>query len=505
MPRCKVEIYKKNGYRGFKEEDSDKLILEESLLNIRLSRSEGTPTGEAIVVAQYENLDTPLFGGGDKGIIDNFAQIKVYVNKKIQFTGVIKKYTYDTDQKTMELTCHDMYYRMLNSTDKELKFYNKTAVEIITTVAQEAGLNIVRTGGNDYVVPKLEVDIGTMFHDIIEAIVETMHAKIRATKDGTILLEDQYPAYDEVNHENNKYDFDLNTEYNIADDKAGRDASLMRNILKIVCNDKYTLFEDTSMTKYLNGERWVDTIENPLATTEALRKAVAGHKYLDMWRKSTGISIVPVAGTSEMDIGKIARVRSKGTYSGYYLIVGVDTEITADGYTDSLQLQGMRDKTTIYNIPTKIGSGSVSGKSKSNEQTFILASANVKEKFRIDKSGRIKLGFIDIEKQPHLEVTAFFSNLLETKHYDLVLQDPNKSYYGYKQQIFTSAESPLTNTGLNSCESISYSGWSGQPEYFKIIKPMQGRWYIYLQSDTTEDYEANISVNLEWKKVQIDS
>ncbi len=36
------------------------------------------------------------------------------------------------------MTCHDMYYRMLNLCDKELKFYNKTAADIISTVVSDA-------------------------------------------------------------------------------------------------------------------------------------------------------------------------------------------------------------------------------------------------------------------------------------------------------------------------------------------------------------------------------
>lgn len=511
MTRCKVEVYKKNGYKGFKEDDSNKITMEESLISIRMNRTESTPTAEATVVAQYENLPTAIFAGGDKGIVDNFAQIKIYVNKNIQFTGIIKNYTYNTDEKTIELSCHDMYYRMLNTTDKKLKWSNTKASQIISSVVSEAGLNLTITGGKDYIVPKLEIDIGTMYHDIISALVETMQARIRATKDGTILLSDQYPEYDEVHHENNKYDFTLDTEYNIASDNAGRDANLMRNILKIVCNDRYTMYEDTNMTKYLNGERWVDSIENPLATTELLRKAVAGYKFLDMWRNSTGISVVPTCGDDEMDLGKVARVKSKGTYSGYYLVVGVTTEISANGYDDSLQLQGMRNKHTIYNIPTKIGEGIVENDSsdpnnpnKENE-TFIVVQPNVYEKFSIDKVARIKLGFIDIEKQPYLEISSLFNNILETKHYDLVIQDPNKSYYGYKQQILGNNENAVTKTGLNSCKSITYSGWGALQEYFKIQKPMPGRWYIYIQSDTNEGYMANVNVNLEWRKVKIDN
>lgn len=348
MKKFKVVIYKKTGSQSFSNKNEEKIILSQCITSIDINKKEDTSVGEATIKFQYENVDLANFGGGDKGIVDNFAKIEVWIENKIQFTGVIKRYSRNTETKIFTLFCHDMYYRMNNTCRKPIRWQNTKASQIISCVCRLAGLELKILGGEDYIVKILEIDIGTMFHDIISNLIETMHARIRCSKSGVILLEYQYPPYDEKYHERNHYDFYYKSDINIEnDDSSCRDATQMRNFLKISCEGKWILYEDEVMTKYLNGENWLETYENPLATTAALKFKVAGQKFLDMWRESTSISILPVVGDPEMDLGKIARVVSKG-YSGYYLIIGIDTSITDNGYTDTLQLRGMRDATKIY-------------------------------------------------------------------------------------------------------------------------------------------------------------
>lgn len=356
MARCRVEFYKKNGYRAFEEGDANKVILEHSLISVKINRSLDTPTAEATITAQYENLPTAIFAGGTQGIIDNFAQVKIYIDDVIQFTGVMKNYDYNTLDKTIEMTCHDMYYRMLNLCDKEVKFYNKTAADIISTVVSDAKCNFYRSGGTNYTVSKLECEIGTMYNDIITNLVETMYARVRARKDGTIVLEEQYPLYDESNHELYPYDYTITTS-DLSSETASRNANLLRNILKICCNDEYSIFESKTMTSYLNGEKWVDIIDNPLATTQELKQKAAGHKFLDMWRGSTALNILPVKGTPNIDLGQVIKIVSNDRGNGWYLIIGINTEVSANTYTDTLQLQGMRDKRKVYDQCNLIGSG----------------------------------------------------------------------------------------------------------------------------------------------------
>ncbi|WPC42967.1 hypothetical protein [Clostridium sp. JS66] len=354
----KVKIYKKNGYRAFSDKDEDILILKNSPIDIKINKTKTTATGQAQIVAQFEHLPMASFQGGNNGIIDNFAKLEIYFNNKIQFTGVIKKYEYNELEKTVNLTCNDMIYRLLNVTDTVIVYENTTAIAIIEDIVHRAGLNFYRSGGNDYPVNKLNISIGTTYLDVIQSFLETIHGSIRATKNGEILLEEQYPDYTEGAGDVNHFDWTYTSDTNNSSSVAGRDATLMKNLLKINCDNNYDIYEDPSMTSYLNNEKWLDFIENTLANTQEKRKAVAGYKFLEMWRNSTPLTIIPKKGNEDVDIGQVVKlIRNENTPPGYYLVVGIDTEVSADGYMDTLQLQGMRDKRTIYKIPVLLSSG----------------------------------------------------------------------------------------------------------------------------------------------------
>lgn len=86
MTKCKVEFYKKNGYQAFENGDANKITLEHCLVSVKINRNLTTPTAEATITAQYENLPTAIFAGGTQGIIDNFAQVKIYIEDVLQFT-----------------------------------------------------------------------------------------------------------------------------------------------------------------------------------------------------------------------------------------------------------------------------------------------------------------------------------------------------------------------------------------------------------------------------------
>ncbi|WP_123053155.1 hypothetical protein [Clostridium sp. JN-1] len=362
----RVEIYKKIGSMGYSNEDGDKVILQNSNTSIRINRARDTPNSEATIIAQFEHLPLAEYKGGSKGIIDNFARVEIYFDENIEFSGIIKKYEYDEVEKVITLTCHDMIYRLLNLTFENIDYVNTTAVNVIRDLVIRAGLSFYRSGGTDYSIPKLHIEEGTAYMDVIQSLLETMHANIRCSKSGTIFLEEQYPDYVESGGDINHFDWTYVDSKNVATDNAGRDASEMKNILKIMCQiqdgDKtqtvFDKFEDPSMTEYLNGEKWYEIVDNALANTQEKRKAVAGWQYLEYWRKSTPLTILPTKGNKDIELGQVVKLIRDNTDPGYYLVVGIDTEVTADnGYTDTLQLQGMRDKRTIYEIPKLLASG----------------------------------------------------------------------------------------------------------------------------------------------------
>ncbi|MEY7998601.1 hypothetical protein AB8U03_00045 [Clostridium sp. Mt-5] len=360
-----ITIYKKMGYVSYGTEDADKITIINSLIDVKINRARDTQVTEATVIMEYEKLPLAAFQGGNSGIIDNYAHIEIYFDNVIQLSGVIKKYEYNEENKTITLNCHDMFYRLLNATDEDINYGVTTAVNVIADLVNRAGLNFYQEGGTNYSISSLKITEGTVYGDVIQSFLETMHAIIRCNKAGTIVLEDQYPPYIESGGDANHFDWVYKDSTNNSSDNAGRDATLMKNILKITCSVKiknedyiaFDKFEDPSMTSYLNGERWYEIIDNSLANTQEKRKAVAGWKYLEYWRKSTPLTVLPTLGNKNIDLGQVVKLLRDNTNPGYYLVVGIDTEVTGDGYTDTLQLEGMRDKTTIYEIPKLIASG----------------------------------------------------------------------------------------------------------------------------------------------------
>ena len=366
MMDSSVTIYKKAGYVSYGTNDADKITIRNSLTSIKTNRSRDTQVTESTIIMEYEKLPLAAYQGGNTGIIDNFARIEVYFDTAAQFTGIIKKYEYNEEDKTITLTCHDMYYRLLNATNEDITFTDTTAVDIIGSLVRRAGLEFYYAGGDNYSISSLKIAEGTVYGDIIQSLLETMHASIRCNKVGTIILDVQYPAYIENGGDANHFDWTYRDNSNNSSDNAGRDATLMRNILKVTCDVKdakgnsqtvYDKFEDPSMTEYLNGELWYETIDNPFANTQAKRKSVSGWQYLEYWRKSTPLTILPSLGNKFLDLGQVVKLLRDNTDPGYYLVVGIDTELSADGYNDTIQLEGMRDKNTIYQIPKLLSSG----------------------------------------------------------------------------------------------------------------------------------------------------
>lgn len=459
---------------------------------------------------------------GITGIISNGNIIEIYFvvdnKEKIQFVGLIRTFGLNDIEKTVSIDCNDLACKILRPIDGAKPyhyFHNVKATELISKLAEKAGLgktqfNILKE--RNYTVKDLKVQYDTQISDVIDEALATLEARGRILKDGTYKIEKLYPNY-KASDVQAKINFDWIYEDFIRINDLNRKRSsetLYNRVLVRFSDSVYNVFEDSSMLKYV-GYKTFKEVNNAFADTQEKRKTVANRFFLDAWRRNSSIDIIATKGNVDLDLGQTVRLEMDGHSVGHYMVTGIRTEYTPGNYIDQIALDGMREVVDIAelrngNYTIEDGTKEKKGKCKRKdiETTFEIVKQNIIEKFKIQSSGKTKIGFIDIEKQPLLEIKAFFNSLLETKHYDLVIQDPNKSFYGYKQQILGDSENAMVKTGLNSCKKISYSGWKGQPEYFKIDNPIKGRWYIYIQSDTKEDYTANLSLNLDWKKVKID-
>ncbi|WP_368488375.1 hypothetical protein [Clostridium sp. BJN0013] len=165
-----IVVYRKKGYVSYGTEDADKLTIKNSLVNIKTNRSKDTQVTESTIVAEYEKLPLASYEGGNTGIIDNFASIETYFDATVQFTGVIKKYEYNETDKTITLTCHDMFYRLLNATNEDITYTNTTAVNVIADLVNRAGLSFHYAGGDNYNISNLKIVEGTVYTDVIQSL-----------------------------------------------------------------------------------------------------------------------------------------------------------------------------------------------------------------------------------------------------------------------------------------------------------------------------------------------
>lgn len=530
----KIKIYKKSGYTSHSDKDEDILTIKNVTASIRMNKSIDTCTSEATIVMPYEKLPLAEYQGGNKGIIDNYAKIEIYIDDKVQFTGVIKKYDYDEENKTISLLCHDMYYKLLNLTDKPLEYTNALATEIIKDLATKAGCSFSRLGGIDYTVEHIKIDADTMYSDIIQEYCETIHARVRAAKDGTILLEEQYPNYIEGGGDLNHFDWHYQDFKNISTGQASRDATEMKSVLKIICNNRYSTYEEPQVTSYLNGEKVRDVVENAVADLEYKRRSVAGYTFLTKWRHSTKLTIGITNGNPDLDLGQVIKTELNNRI-GYYLAIGITTEIDPDAYIDTIQLEGLRDKTTAYDLPELIEQGVVNpDEDEQPEPEKVKADEELKMQIYTGTSSSVgfnDIGYVDIIPgtvgwQVSMKcLESFQSDTVDWGYTypDLVIFDPNGVEYGHYGKVAPFYPEPLQpnedgtypspperernmdyceNTSLSSCSKMSYSGTEHNPEEWKVYDPMPGRWrikaYSYVDVSEGEEKPIIIKSNVSW-------
>ncbi|KEI12797.1 hypothetical protein [Clostridium novyi] len=505
----KIKFYKKNLKGNY--DNSFTILGTNDLMTVKISRRIFEINNANVLIDNTDKFKQ-LYDivHNDIGCFDNYNKVKIFFDDELAFVGIIKNYKYDEDRNTFYLQAADFTYKLMRHIDcqPQIIFKNTTAFNVIRELFKHAGIDKVAISDElkDYKIEKeWKVTYENIYVDVLEKIFKTLYARFNCKRDGSFEIVRCYPAYDKAPICDHKFEsIDL-----ISSGEYERNESDIQNKLIVKSNDKDAqAFICPYLLKHCNNEIFLDSTQEELADTYEKKWNLALKYFRDKLRHSKKFTITTVNGDLKRDIGNIVRVvLNQSNVKGWAMINGITSNIEPGNYYDEIELELLVADFWVkpeksqgnYNIPTD------SKNKKKNNETYVNVKGNKSISFKIDKSGKIKLGFIDIEKQSYLEIKSYFATLIDTKHYDLVIQDPNKAFYGYKQQILKDVENPIMKNDLNSCQKLSYSGWKGTPEeYFKIYNPIAGRWYVYLQSDTKEDYTANITVNMDWKKVQID-
>ena len=339
------------------DKDGVKTTLKRIVLNIVIDRRIDAQTASATVVVQdviHNSKKLYSFTGID-GIIANGNKIEIYINDKIQFTGIVRNFEIDDEAKKININCHDIGCKILRPIDGGVPYHvfnNITATQLISDMAVKSGLgspifNIINS--NNYIIRNLKMQYDVQMSDIIDETLKTLEARARVLKDGTYKVEKLYPPYKSSDVANNtNYDWYYEDFIRIGKSNRKRGSETLYNrVLVRHANNIYNVFEDSSMISYLGYINFKE-IESPLGDTVDKRQKLASKFFLDCWRENSNIDIVATKGNPELDLGQIVKIALEGKRVGHYMIIGIRTELTNEGnYVDQISLDGMRENTNI--------------------------------------------------------------------------------------------------------------------------------------------------------------
>ncbi|ARC85638.1 hypothetical protein U732_1128 [Clostridium argentinense CDC 2741] len=346
----RVEIYKKN--------TGEKTEFKRTVLSLSIDRRLNMQTATAnVIIDNGNNVDLFNFASGE-GIIDNYNTVKIYIDNKIQFTGIIKNYNVNEDNRTIEISCSDINTKVLKAIDDGNPYvtYNSIkSTDMIKDLVHRAGIGSVVIDidtTKDYIIKNLKIQYDTQISDVIDEALATLEARARILKDGTFKVEKLYPHYKASDVENNiNYNWYYEDFIKISSASGKRNTETLYNRVLVRYNEKtYNVFEEPRMIEYLGGEKRFKEVDSPLSDTLDKRQIVANRFFLDNWRENTNLDVVGTKGNPNLDLGQIVRLKLDNIL-GHYMITGIKTELTADGnYIDQISFDGMRESKNIAKL-----------------------------------------------------------------------------------------------------------------------------------------------------------
>lgn len=381
----RVEIYKKN--------TGEKTEFKRTVLSLSIDRRLNMQTATAnVVIDNGNNVDLFNFASGD-GIIDNYNPIKIYIDNKIQFTGIIKSYNVNENNKTIEISCSDINTKILKAIDDGnpyVIYNNIKATDMIKDLVYRAGIGSVVIDidtSKDYIIKNLKIQYDTQISDVIDEALGTLEARARILKDGTFKVEKLYPDYKSSDVKNNiNYDWYYEDFIKISSASGKRNTETLYNRVLVRYNEKtYNVFEEPRMIEYLGGEKKFKEINSPLADTLEKRQIVANRFFLDSWRENTNLDAVGTKGNPNLDLGQIIRLKLDNIL-GHYMTTGIKTDITSDGnYIDQISFDGMRENKNI----AVISSGNYTLENKDRQQDISIGKQELETELKKQLVGKL--------------------------------------------------------------------------------------------------------------------
>ncbi|KEH98249.1 hypothetical protein [Clostridium massiliodielmoense] len=340
--KVRLEIYTKTTTGGY--ESTPTIITNDEIISINIDRRI-FEIGTCSVVLDNTKRDKILhdyLNHYGLGYTDNYNMIKLYINNKTAFTGVIKEYKFDEDNNTYHFRADDMIYKIFRAIDctPYLIYKNTTAKQIIKSIFNHAGINKVNFSNDiaDYSVNQIRIEYNTMYVDVLEKFFNTMYARFYCNNDGSVDIVRAYPPYDGVpitKYKLESKDFISSGQYDRSDNN-------IRNKVVVKSGDADAqAFECPYLVKHCNGEIYLDVIDEELANTFEKKRNVALKYFRDKLRHSKRFSLTTVNGSLDRKIGDIARIvfnKSEGA-RGWGMLNGISSSIQDGNWQDTLEIE----------------------------------------------------------------------------------------------------------------------------------------------------------------------
>lgn len=351
---CKINVYKRAGDTSVIQEPIE---IRKTIMSINIDRRLNNVGQADVVLDNTKNLyEFKNDDSEDIAIIDNGNMIRIYINDKTQFTGIIRSYDYNEDNNTVSFTALDFSYRLTKNIDPVSSAYliyeNMPISEVITELIHHARINDIIINDSilakDYTIQKMKVEYNTVYGDVLEKLLNPLYARYRCNKDGVIVIEDAYPPYNSGDSEGD-YTWKFDTSKNASSGDYKRDTTGLVNRLIVRAGNEYSIFECPYLKKYLNGEIFLNEIQEDLAYTNELRKNAASKYFREIMRKAKTFNTVPVSGNPDLEIGDVVRINyPNNKIEGSSLLTGYSTSISDEGYTNNIETDILVDDAFIF-------------------------------------------------------------------------------------------------------------------------------------------------------------
>lgn len=525
MVPCRIEIYKKidkeNQFSGYESSPYVFTRLIESVkIDRRLSSNVATADVDIFYAGFNEELILYQYGGsGDKiPIIDNFNRIKIIIDNKIQFWGIIINYSIDDEKNVINISCQDMFYhlnRLVDCRVPYIEYKDINVFDMLAHLAWRAGIEETKVKaqrGENYHIDEIKIKYDTQVSDVFADATATSNTRCRCDKEGKLVIEDMYHTYEtsDVPKKIN-YDYDYSYKVRISSSQARRGGDTLYNRLLVRFNSKtYNVYDNKILFNYMCGENKFKEIQTTLGDTQEKRFRLANRTFRNDTREITTLTLDTTEGNPDLDLGQALRVNLDNRI-GHYMVVGISTSYSASGYFDTIDIEGLLPTNSIY---CELGDGNYDDlEEESNSETSNYAAVKADKpstEIMIKSSKANKMGKFTVGSG---SITITIKCEFDNANSGVSIMSPTGEVIGLESNPLvlndtaklTKAHGDMAISGIGTCSEMDFTTYPSMIQTVTIKNPIAGTWLIRGVGTPTETVGCIITCSIDWTLLNKDA